>query len=319
MNQVAEVVEASTAPASAWRVASEWIGNQPVLLMSISMVLWVAIDVFAAGLLRESPIPQVVWLRYLFHIGLMIAVLGPTAGLSFVRTSRPALQLSRSLLMLVMPLSFWLAREWGSVPDVMGVFSLGPAVVVIGVPLIMAGRSRRALFAALLGWLGTVVIYSPSFHSWPSMLAGLAMAVSLGSYILLTSVLDRTEGVLTNLFWSALGVFIVLTLALPLHWQPISIQGVVTAMIVAIAGWVTLAAMDLALRRWPPTALASLLFIQPVLDVFVRAALHGHVPNTHDSAGLLILLAAIGIGVGAGIGEAAPIRSQSSPGSDPRV
>ena len=53
--------------------------------MGISMVLWVAIDVFAAGLLRESPIPQVVWLRYLFHIGLMIAVLGPTAGLSFVR------------------------------------------------------------------------------------------------------------------------------------------------------------------------------------------------------------------------------------------
>jgi drug/metabolite transporter (DMT)-like permease len=271
------------------------------MLMGTSMVLWVAVDVFAAGLLRASPIPQVVWLRYLFHIGLMVAVLGPTAGLSFVRTSRPTLHLFRSLLMLVMPLSFWLGREWGSVPDVMGVFSLAPAVVVIGVPLILVGRSRRALFAAILGWLGTIVIYSPSFDSWLSILAGLAMAISLGTYILLTAVLDRTEGVLTNLFWSAVAVFAVLTLALPLYWQPISLHGVVTAMIVAIGGWVTLAAMDLALRRWPPTAIASLLLIQPVLDVFVRAALHGHIPATHDSVGLLILLTAIGIGVGAGV------------------
>jgi drug/metabolite transporter (DMT)-like permease len=300
MQPVAEIAEPSTAPTSGVGAVGAWVKNQPALLMVLSMILWVIVEVFAAAMMGRTPIPQTVWLRYLFHIGLMLALLGPTTGLTFVRTSRPSLHIVRSLLMLIMPLSFWVGQHWGRVGDVMSVFWLVPAVVVIAAPLAMVGSSRRALVAAVVGWVGAIVIYSPSFQSWPALLCGLAMAGSFGLYIVLTAVLDRTESLLTNLFWSALAVFVVLTIALPFYWQPLSLHALAGGLIIAILGWFTLATLDLSLRRWPPTAIAALLWVQPVLDVFVRAALRGRMPGTREALGLLLVIGAIAAGAGAG-------------------
>ena len=230
----------------------------------------------------------------------MLALLGPTTGLSFVRTSRPALHIVRSLLMLIMPLAFWAGQHWGRVGDVMSVFWLVPAVVVVAAPLATTGGSRRALVAAVVGWIGAIAIYSPSFQSWPALLCGLAMAGSFGLYIVLTAILDRTESLLTNLFWSAVAVFAVLTIALPLYWQPLSLPALAGVLIVAIVGWFSLATLDLSLRRWPPTAIAALLLLQPVLDVFVRAWLSGRIPGSREALGLLLVIGAIAVGAGAG-------------------
>jgi drug/metabolite transporter (DMT)-like permease len=300
MQQVAEIAEPSTAPPSVVGAVSAWVKNQPALLMVVSMILWVIVEIFAAAMMGRTPIPQTVWLRYLFHICLMLALLGPTTGLSFVRTSRPSLHIFRSLLMLIMPISFWVGQHFGRVGDVMSVFWLVPAVVVIAAPLAMTGSNRRALVAAVVGWIGAIVIYSPSFHSWPAILCGLALAGSFGLYIVLTAVLDRTESLLTNLFWSAVAVFAVLTMALPLYWQPLSLHALAGGLIIAILGWFTLATLDLSLRRWPPTAIAALLLLQPVLDVFVLAWLHGRMPGTHQTVGLLLVIGAIAAGAGAG-------------------
>jgi drug/metabolite transporter (DMT)-like permease len=300
MQQVAEIAEPSTAPTSAAGAVSEWLKNQPALLMVVSMTLWVILEIFAVAMMGDTPIPQSVWLRYLFHICLMLALIGPTAGLSFVRTSRPALHIVRSLMMLIMPLSFWAGQRWGTVGDLMSAFWLVPAVVVVlAAPLATLGSNRRALIAAVVGWIGAIVIYGPSFQSWPAILFGLAMAGSFALYIVLTSILDRTEALLTNLFWSAVAVLAVLTIALPFYWQPLSLHALAGALIIAILGWLTLATLDLALRRWPPTAIAALLLLQPVLDVLVRARLHGRMPDPPEAIGLLLLIGAIVAGAGA--------------------
>ena len=49
------------------------------------MTLWLAVEIVGGIAMRELPIPQLVWLRYIFHLLLMFIVLGPRQGLGFVR------------------------------------------------------------------------------------------------------------------------------------------------------------------------------------------------------------------------------------------
>jgi drug/metabolite transporter (DMT)-like permease len=102
------------------------------------------------------------------------------------------------------------------------------------------------------------------------------MAATFGLYVVLTAELDRTESFLTNLFYSALGVFVPLTLALPLWWQPLTSRALAGGAVVGILGWLTLAAMDLALRRDRPSRLAIFLFSQIVAQEFLSALLGRH-------------------------------------------
>jgi drug/metabolite transporter (DMT)-like permease len=264
--------------------------------MALSMALWVALETFGAFMMRGTSIPQVVWLRYAFHLLLMLVLLGPRYGLGFVRTSRPVLHIVRSLLMFVMPISFWLGVQVFRPADVMGVFWVVALLVLVSTPL---GRGRltvRVWAAMLLGCLGILAIYRPHLHSmgrvalvWP-----VAMAVSFSLYVVLTKILDRTESVLTNLFWSAISVFAVLSLSLPAFWQPVGTRAIVGAIGIASLGLVSLAALDLSIRRGSPAGIAPLLLLQPVFEWLVRVLAAGRGPAFVDTSGVVVTICVIG-------------------------
>jgi drug/metabolite transporter (DMT)-like permease len=100
----------------------------------------------------------------------------------------------------------------------------------------------------------------------------LAMAASFALYIVLTRVLDRTEGVLTNLFYSAAGVALALTPVLPSFWQRPSARAVMASAVVAAGSYVVLWTLNLALRLWPAPRTAAFLFVQALLMRFVEVA-----------------------------------------------
>jgi hypothetical protein len=81
----------------------------------LAMTLWVAVEVIGSVAARDIALPQLVWLRYVFHLLLMSLVIAPRTGPAFVRTSRPVLHFARSLLMVVMPGSCILGARFLSV------------------------------------------------------------------------------------------------------------------------------------------------------------------------------------------------------------
>jgi len=111
------------------------------------------------------------------------------------------------------------------------------------------------------------------------VLAAMGMACSYSGYIVLTRVLDRTEPMLTNLFYSALGVFAVLTFAAPLFWTPVGARELLAGCALAASGWIVLYLLELALRRDTPSRLAPFLLAQTLIDVVFRAVDRGQMPS----------------------------------------
>ena len=261
--------------------------------MALAMLLFAALEMLGARTIKEGSVLQVVWLRYLFHLALMIVVLAPRSGLGFVRTSRPILQIVRSLTMLVMPACYALGTGGATALDVFGVFWVSPLLVLLFTSWVGDRASGWTWLASGLGWCGAIAVYQPPLAAMGvSAVYAVGMAASFSAYIVITRALDRTEGLLTNLFYTAIGVFVVLT-ASGAAWKPASALTLVGAALVAAVGWLSLAALDLALRNARPSQLATFLFSQIVVYETAKAALGGRVPGVADTLGLVAIIGAM--------------------------
>ena len=239
----------------------------------LAMTLWVAVEVIGSVAARDIALPQLVWLRYVFHLLLMSLVIAPRTGPAFVRTSRPVLHLARSLLMVVMPGSYILGARFLSVTQIMGVFWIAPVLVVLFARTIGDRASPTTWAAVIAGWVAATGMYrpNPSAIGW-AVVFPLAMAASFALYIVLTRVLDRTEGVETNLFYSAAGVVLAVAPAMLLLWEQPTRRALAASLAVGVVGYVVLWSLDLAVRAAPPSRTAVFLFFQVLVVKFLTAA-----------------------------------------------
>src|SRR5450432_3982416 len=102
-----------------------------IFLICVVAFAWAGIEWLCSKAAGYSPY-QVVWTRYGAHLLLLLVVLGPRDRARLVRTSRPFLQVFRSLLLLSLPVCFIMAAQrsldmkllwaitWISVPMMMG-------------------------------------------------------------------------------------------------------------------------------------------------------------------------------------------------------
>jgi drug/metabolite transporter (DMT)-like permease len=268
----------------------------PPALVTLAMIMWVITEIIVAiSFGRAYPIPQIVWLRYAFHLVLMCLILGVPYRFSFVLTRRPWLQLFRSLLMLVMPLSYAMAIQQTRWSNVAALFWLAPLLVIVMGGLAGERTPRFAWITTVVALVGAVVMYRPALTTLGAgVLPTLAMAASFSGYIVLTRVLDRTEPLLTNLFHSALGVFVALSIPLLHLWVPVSTRQIIGALVVAVCGWLTLWLLELGLRQDSPGRLAPFLFVQAVLE-WGLGANRATLTHVADIAAVFLMLASMSV------------------------
>jgi drug/metabolite transporter (DMT)-like permease len=220
--------------------------RRAVLLMLTFVALWALVEVLAAGvLLRYSPF-QVVWTRYGIHLLLMLAVWGWHRPDLLVRTSRPVFQLARSLLMLGMPAS-WIFGMRTDMPMgmFMTVFWLSPLLIIALARLVLGEHAPPSLwFPALVGFAGSLVLHDPARLENLRLLAyPIGMALSFSLYVVMTRTLRR-EDVRANLFYTALGVFIALSPAVPTFWTWPGVTDFMAMAAVGVLGFFALFALD---------------------------------------------------------------------------
>jgi hypothetical protein len=259
------------------------------------MIIW-ALAEFGGAYVFGSRVPllQVVWLRYGLYLACMLVAFGGPDRLRFVRTRHPWLQLARSLTMLVMPAAFAIATRELRVAQVMSVFWIAPAMVLLLARATGDRASRLLWFTTLTAWAGVLIIQRPPAHAigWSGM-AALVMAGSFSAYVVLTSVLDRKETLLTNLFHSAAGVFVALTFAMPFVWTPIGLFEVLAATALAACTWTFFCLLELGVREAGPSAIAPFLFTQALVEAGIRIGTRG--PDIRLDVGALLIAGAMAL------------------------
>ena len=267
------------------------------LLMAAFALAWVTLEEVVGRQLRDPvPLLQVVWCRYAAHLALLALLFGWREPQRLWRTSRPAFQIARSMLMLVMPLSFVASLGAGLPGDLVWAlfWTCTPWLVLLGAwrglgESVPGPAWVAAAACSLAAWLVFPADPGTPRAAW---LLPLAMAASFSLYVLMTRSLRR-ESVRANLFHTAFGVFVLLTPFMPSIWvMPGPHDAAVLAGIGAV-GLVSLWALDRACALAPLPAGSPALAIHLPALVLVGAAVHAALPGRRAAVGGLLVLAAL--------------------------
>ena len=270
-------------------------GRAAVLFMAGFGLCWaIAEDVFGTHLQHSYGLIQIVWMRYAVHLVIVFLLWGWHEPSRIWRTERPVFHLARSLMMLVMPLSFAWAFVRG-VPAALtsALFWIAPVLVILLAIVWRQERPSRLTWVAIaLGTLGTFAIVSQSLPTLPAIpIAPLVMALSFSVYVVMTRFL-RTERVEANLFYTAVGVFAILSLIVPKGWITPSVHDIEMIVGIGTFGFVSLLMLDRAVSHAPVCTTSPALYSQLAFAALIGIFASGHRPSLHTLAGLVLIVGA---------------------------
>ena len=234
-----------------------------VVLICLASFIWAFMEIIVQQIPGRYSIYQIVWVRYGIHLLFMLVVFGRAQGKALLSTTRLGLQVLRAFMMLIMPISFIIATNYMSVSNIVSIFWLVP-LMIVGFSRMLLGEKASWIswVIAIAGWVVVLALMSPDRNlSGAGVLLALAAAVSFSLYVVMTKMLQE-ESILTNLFYTALGVFVPLSLGVASFWQPLTLRAVFMMSGLGLLGFLLLWTLDKALDVASPSALAPFLFIQ---------------------------------------------------------
>lgn len=264
-------------------------------LLLLSSVLWASVEVLGEFLPPDTSPYQTVWMRYFTHLLFMMAVFGPRFRTRLVRTSRLKLQLFRSLLMLGMPFFYIqaLLSAQMTLKNVNAIFWVAPLLVIgLAVLILREPVGPNRWWATLIAFVGALILLRPDRGILTlNALLPLGMAFCFSLYRVLTREL-RTENSITNLFYTAFGVFVPLTLLIPLFWQPLTLEKLLPMVTIGLVGFAALFFVDKAYEAAPASVLAPFIYSELICYVVLRLFLGHHLPLGSSLLGAAILFCA---------------------------
>ncbi len=230
----------------------------------VAMLLWPVIESIPHYMSRSYSNYQVVWTRYTAHLILMLIVFAPRHRKQLISTQRLGWQIVRALTMLGMPLGFIVAMARMSENAVMAVFGIAPLLIMALVGLWLHERvSGGYWLLTVLAFGGALLFVYPARLTWAGTMGAFGMAACFALYLVLSRYL-RAEHILASLFYTALGVWVPLSLGLPFFWQTPVLADVVLMSIIGILGLGVLFALDRAVESMPATRVAPFIFLLPI-------------------------------------------------------
>lgn len=265
--------------------------RQAMVLMTAFAVLWAVLEnEVGVRLRRPYDLTQIVWCRYASHLLIAAMVWGLRRPSRLWVTSRPRLQVGRSFLMLVMPLSFAFAIASGlGVVTAWAVFWCAPLLILAFAHFLFGERVPAwAWLLTLLASVGAIaMIGPPGLPAMRSLVWPLLMAGSFALYVVLTRQL-RSEPLSANMFYTAVGVIIPLSVYVPRVWVTPTPHDAIILFGIGAVGFLALAALDRAAERAPVSMTAAFLAMQVAATVLI-----GWARQTVSMTGLTLVWLAV--------------------------
>lgn len=259
-----------------------------MLLISIAVILFSVMDTISKYLTRYYPVTNVLWMRYLFHTLLIVAVVVPRHGLALVRTERLGIQVLRGLLLAGASLLFVTAIKYMPLAEATAIQFLSPLLVTLLAVLFLKETVELSRWLAILaGFSGVLIIIRPGsgIFTWASLLP-LGTATLFASYQVLTRHFAGRESPYTLIFYPGIIGMLLLALTLPFAWVPP--QSLSHVALLAIAGMIGGLSHLILIRAYelaPASRLAPFSYTQ-----LIWVTLAGYIfPDGLSLAGIAIL------------------------------
>ncbi len=187
------------------------------LLTCLAMAGFAGMDAMSKLLMRDYPVVQMLWVRYIVFTGFAMLVAGRHVSL---RSARPWLQAGRGVLALAENAVFVLAFAFLPLADTHAIAATSPLLVIaLSVAFLGETAGLHRWLAVLASFAGVLLIIRPGFQSmsWPLTIP-LAGALLWAIYQILTRLTARADKMETTLLWTAVSGLVGTSLLVPWFW-----------------------------------------------------------------------------------------------------
>ena len=275
------------------------------VLRGIVLLLWSGVVfTFADSLAKAATLTlsvlQVAWGRYIFHF-VFLPAFGdrPFARASWsmdgwvrmLRTRHLGLQITRSVLLLVVTLSYFGAIHYVPLADAAAVAFLEPLLIMALAHVFLKDRVGPRRWAAVaVGLVGVIVVIRPGFGMahWGILLAALT-AICAAAYVILTRVCSQYDSAATSLAYSSLAGVIGLSIVMPFVWQPADHMHWLMFLGLGVAGGYGHFLVIKAFAKAPGSTLAPFLYVQMLWIVAAGWFWFGDWPVWSTWAGIALI------------------------------
>jgi len=208
-----------------------------ILLMSLAILLFTAMDATAKGLIERYPAPLVVWARFAGQLVIVLVLLNRAAP-AMLRTRHPWLHMARSAFQLGATGLFFLSLGHIGLAEATALTDINPVLITLGAALFLGERLGPRRIAGVIGALiGALIILRPGFAVFsPWALLPIGAAICYTGNALLTRHLGPREPVWTALLHASIFGTAVSALALPFVWTPVTGPDLMLFALVGVLG-----------------------------------------------------------------------------------
>jgi len=265
--------------------------------MLLAAVCFVLLDGTGKYLVRDFPVAQVVWTRYVSMMLLVMVALTSLQGWRHARTRRPWTHFARGLLLILTTGSVFAASRVLPLSQVYAISYLSPFLVAILAALFLGERVLPIMWLLIgTGFLGAMVIIRPELgvNTAPATAAGifwsLMTAVGIAGYQTMTRLLGSTEHPWTQILYASLvGVVLMAPFGLS-AWQPPSLHAALLMGLMGVFGFLAQLFLVHAFTAGEAAMLAPFNYTTLVWATLFDAGVFGKLPGATTFLGALIIV-----------------------------
>lgn len=264
-----------------------------ILLLLTATATFACLDNLGKWLMQTYSVGMVVWVRYLMHTLVMIALLGPRLGFGLVRSNAPGMQIVRALVLIVSSLMFFWGLSKMPIAECTAISFMSPLLLtVLSIWFLKERVPPSAWIAVVIGFVGVLLIVRPGGELFsPVVVLPLITALLFATYQLLTRKMAGIDPTLTTLFYGALVGTVLTSLFVPLFWQtPQSAFHIFLFVMTGLLGAMGHFLLISAFERAPASTLAPFLYAQIAFSSGVGYLVFDAFPDGWALVGILIII-----------------------------
>lgn len=192
-----------------------------IVFMTCAVSMFPFINAAAKYLSAYYPITEIVWARFAGHLAFVVLAFYPRLGGSLFATTRPIMQITRSMLLLGSNVLFVSAIGRLPLATASAIGFASPFIVTaLSVPVLGERVGVRRWSAVVVGFLGVLIVIRPGggFADWAALLV-LSATGSYAIYQVITRLIAPHDKPETGIVYAALVGTAVMSVVAPFEWR----------------------------------------------------------------------------------------------------
>jgi drug/metabolite transporter (DMT)-like permease len=238
-----------------------------------------------------APIVMVQWLRYLIQTLSSVVVIAQAREFKGLRITKPALHITRGLMMVCTTALGFTSLRYVPVADVTAIVMLTPLVVTIASARLLGEHVPPLRWLLALGsFCGVLIVIRPFSHAFEPVVLLVFLLVAVGAaFQLLTAYMMRTESASHTHLASGVTGFIVMSCAVPFFWQALPLRIWALIAVVGLAASTGHLLLNMAFKRVNASVATPYLYAQLGFAAIGGWLLFGRVPDAWGWLGMALV------------------------------